>query len=103
MPTEDQLVEIEDDDRQVPIEVARKIRLALGIATEPELATALNENPRTTQSKRVTGSDVLPHIRRGRSVLYILPLVGDELRRRAEQGTSLEVVHRAGPRRRRAI
>ena len=78
------------------------IRLAIGIATEPELAAALGENERTTQVKRVTGVDVLPHVRRGRSTLYVLRLIADELRRRAEQGTSLEIVHRASPRRRRA-
>ena len=100
MPTDDRL-DI-DDERQVPPDVARAIRRALGIATEPEMASALGEDRRTTQNKRVTGTDVLPHLRRGRNTLYIIPLCAEELRRRAEQGTSLGVVHRASPRRRRA-
>jgi hypothetical protein len=80
--------------------VVRAIRLAIGVATERELAAALGEDSRTTQSKRVTGTDVLPHVRRGRSILYVLPLVRDELQRRAER-SGLEVVTGARPRRRR--
>ena len=51
-----------DDDQPVPPDFVRAVRLAIGIVTERELAAALNENHRTTQGKRVTGTDVLPHV-----------------------------------------
>lgn len=91
----------EDEARGIPPEVTSAVRRALGIATEAELAAAIGENRRTTQSKRVLGTDVLPHVRRGRNILYILPLVGEELRRRAE-GRGLEVTHRRSARGRKA-
>jgi hypothetical protein len=90
-----------DDDQPVPPDFVRAVRLAIGIVTERELAAALNENHRTTQGKRVTGADVLPHVRRGRSILYVLPLVRDEIQRRAKR-SGLEVVQRVRSRRRRA-
>src|SRR4051812_14739932 len=90
-----------DNDQPVPPDFVRAIRLAIGVVTERELAAALNENHRTMQGKRVTGTDVLPHVRRGRSILYVLPLVRDEIQRQAER-SGREVVHRASPRRRRA-
>lgn len=96
---------VEADDGLTPERIAQ-LRAALEIALEPEIALAFGAEPRTAQMRRVTGKDVFPHFRYGRTVIYHIPSVKEEIRRRVEGTGSAaileSVAHRARPRRRRA-